>query len=95
LETSISEKIGASLSDLVEKAVKAAITVDEKGAMRKGTLLGGISLDEREADPVAYILKKGKELGPESYDEIDKKIMWAVTKQALAAGMIEDQGEEE
>ncbi len=79
----------------MEKAVKAAITVDEKGGLRKGTLLGGVSLDEREADPVAYLIKKGKELGPENYDEVDKRILWAVTYKALSTGMILDQDEDD
>ncbi len=95
VESTLSEKLGANLSDLVEKAVKAAITVDEKGGLRKGTLLGGVSLDEREADPVAYLIKKGKELGPENYDEVDKRILWAVTYKALSTGMILDQDEDD
>jgi hypothetical protein len=95
VEATLAEKLGANLSELVEKAVKAAITVDEKGGLRKGTLLGGVSLDEREADPVAYLIKKGKELGPESYDEVDKRILWAVTYKALSTGMILDQDEDE
>jgi hypothetical protein len=96
LESSIVNKINESLSPLVEKAVKNAITIDEKsGQMRKGTLLGGLSLDDREADPVAYLIKKGKEQGPESYDDIEKRIIWEVTKKALAVGMIEDQAEDE
>lgn len=95
VEATLSEKLGANLSELVEKAVKAAITVDEKGGLRKGTLLGGVSLDEREADPVAYLIKKGKELGPENYDEVDKRILWALTYKALSTGMILDQDEED
>ena len=95
LETNISQKVGASLQDLVETAVKNAITVDKNGAVRKGTLLGGQSLDEREADPVAYLIRKGKEQGPESFDEVDKRIIWAMTFKALSTGMIEDQREED
>jgi hypothetical protein len=94
VEHTLAEKLGANLSTLVETAVKAAITVDAStGKLRKGTLLGGVSLDEREADPIAYLIKKGKELGPESYDEIDKRILWAVTYKALSSGMILDQDE--
>jgi hypothetical protein len=96
VENTLSEKLGANLSELVEKAVKAAITVDAStGKLRKGTLLGGVSLDEREADPIAYLIKKGKELGPESYDEVDKRILWAVTYKALSSGMILDQDEDD
>lgn len=96
LEATLADKLGTNLSTLVEQAVKQAITVDDKtGMVRKGTLLGGISLDEREADPVAYLIKKGKELGPEGYDEVDKRIIWAMTYKALSQGMIVDQTEEE
>lgn len=95
LEATLADKLGANLSELVEKAVKSAITIDEKGGVRKGTLLGGVSLDEREADPVAYLIKKGRELGPEGYDDVDKRIIWAMTYKALSQGMIVDQTEEE
>jgi hypothetical protein len=96
LETTVVSKINESLAPLVEQAVKNAITIDEKtGTMRKGTLLGGVSLDDREADPVAYLIKKGKEQGPDAYDETDKRIIWAVTHKALSMGMVMDQAEEE
>lgn len=94
LESNIVEKITAALSDQVETAVKKAITVDEKsGQVRKGTLLGGVSEDERAEDPVAYLLHKGRELGPESFDATDKAIIWALTHKALSMGMVTDQGE--
>lgn len=95
LENNIVEKVNSSMSSLVEQAVKSALTVDDKGNVRKGTLLGGVSQDEREADPVAYLIKKGRELGPESYDDVDKRIIWAMTYKALSQGMIVDQTEDE
>jgi hypothetical protein len=92
-KTALITEISSTLPDMVELAVKKAITVDEKG-QRKGTVLGSsTTLDDREADPVSYLLRKGKELGPDSYDDVDKQILWAMTYKALSSGMMEDQGE--
>ena len=94
LEGTLFNKITESLGDLVEQAVKKAVTVDEEGR-RKSTIEGGTSLEAREADPVSYLLRKGKEQGPESFDDVDKRIIWAMTYKALSQGMILDQNEED
>lgn len=87
------KEISNTLPDMVELAVKKAITVDEKG-QRRGTVLGSsTTLDDREADPVSYLLRKGRELGPDSFDDVDKQIIWGLTHKALSTGMMEDQGE--
>lgn len=93
LETQLVDKISESLGDRVESAVKKAVTIDPSG--RKSTILGGSDADERSDDPVGYLLRKGKEFGPEAYDDTDKRIIWAITYKALSTGMIEDQREED
>jgi hypothetical protein len=94
LETHVADKINAGLGDLVESAVKKAITVDPSG--RKSTVGGAqATQDEFEADPVSYIIRKGREQGPESFTDTEKRVIWAVTLKALSTGMIEDQSEEE
>jgi hypothetical protein len=96
LENGVVEKMAASLPDMIELAVKKALTVEDKNGQRRGTVLGSSpTLDDREADPVSYLIRKGKELGPESYDSVDKQILWAITYKALAGGMMEAQGEDE
>jgi hypothetical protein len=92
-ESELVNKFKEILPEMVELSVRKAITVDEQ-AKRKGTVLGSSpTLDDRENDPVDYLIRKGKELGPDSYDDVDKRILWAVTHKALSLGMIEDQGE--
>ena len=82
LEDRIVEKITQALMPQVEQSVKKAA---EGAGIRKGTIV--TPEDERDADPVGYLLKKGKELGPEAYDDTDKRIIWGLTHKVLTQGM--------
>lgn len=95
LEERLAENLLTRLDDRMETAVKKAVESDEalaKAAGRKSTIL--TPEDERAADPVAYLLKKGREKGPESYDDVEKRIIWEMTYKVLSTGMIEDQRDE-
>lgn len=85
LENSLVDKITAQLLPQIQDSVKKAA---QDAGVRKGTIL--TPEDERDADPLAYLIKKGRELGPEAFDETDKRIIWAVTHKALTDGMDND-----
>lgn len=82
--TQIQEAVMPQVTQTVQKAMDAG--------SRKSTIL--TPEDELEADPVKYILKKGREQGPESYTDEEKRIIWALTYKGLAKGM-KDQAEED
>ncbi len=82
LETNLVEKLATALTPQIDSSVKKGL---EGQAVKKSTI--PTQEDERDADPVAYILKKGKELGPEAYDDVDKRIIWALTYKGMADGM--------
>src|SRR5260370_27509819 len=78
MEASIVEKITQALLPQVQDAVKKAEAV---AVGKKSTILA--AEDERDADPIAYIIKKGREQGAESYDDTEKRIIWDLTHRAL------------
>src|SRR5258708_8216819 len=83
LETNLVEKLSAALTPQIDSFVKKGL---EGQATRKSTIAPSAE-DERDADPVAYLLKKGRESGPESYDETEKRLIWELTYPGLADGM--------
>ena len=94
METSLVEKITEMLVPQIQDAVQKAGAAQAKEAgTRKGTI--PTPEDERDADPIAYLLKKGKELGPEAYDDVDKRIIWAITYKGLSQGLTLSDTEEE
>src|SRR5260221_1783893 len=82
LETNLVEKLATDLTPQIDSSVKKGL---EGQAVKKSTI--PTQEDERDADPVSYILKKGKELGPQAYDDVDKRILWALTYNGIADGM--------
>ncbi len=98
LETRMAESLAEQLGSQIEAAAKKAVeSADLVGATRKGTV--ATPEDERDADPVAYLLKKGRTAAstgkdPE-YDDTEKRILWEMTYRALSSGMILDQREAE
>lgn len=84
LKSDITDEITAQLLPQIQQTVQKSIS--DSGMARKGTMTPE---DERDADPIAYILKKGKEFGPDSFDDAEKRIIWAVTHKALTEGMDE------
>ncbi len=82
LETSLVDKITAQLLPQIQESVKKAAS---DAGMRKGVVQ--TPEDERDNDPVAYLLKKGKELGPEAFSDEDKRLIWGLTHVALTDGM--------
>jgi hypothetical protein len=91
LENSIVEKITAAIDTQV--ASKVSSTLEATAGMRKSTVQ--TPEDEREADPVKYILKKSREQGAEALDDDEKRIVWGLTFAALAPGLKEVDGEDE
>lgn len=89
LENTLVEKITEALGSQVTTTVQKAL--DAPG-MRKSTIL--TPEDERDADPVAYILKKGREQGPEAFDDTEKRIIWELTYKGLSKGMKDSEDEE-
>lgn len=83
LESRIVEKIAESLMPKVVETVKQ--TVETTPGLRKSTVL--TPEDEREADPVKFILKKSQEHGPEALDDDEKRVIWGLTFAALSEGM--------
>jgi hypothetical protein len=79
----IVDEITAKLLPQVQESVKKAAS--EMGGVRKGTVM--TPEDERDENPVSYVIKKSREFGPEALDETDKRIIWAVTHKALTDGM--------
>lgn len=86
LEDRIVSRILTEMAPRTESIVKKALDSDP---VRKSTVV--TETDERDADPVAYLLKKGRTLGPEAYDDVDKQVIWALTYAGLSKGM--DNGE--
>lgn len=84
LKTDVVDEITAQLLPQIQQTV--AKVVGESGMARKGAVTPE---DERDDDPIAYILKKGREFGPESFDEAEKRVIWAITHKALTDGMDE------
>lgn len=91
LETSIVEKITAAIDGQI--ATKVQSTLETTPGLRKSTVI--TPEDEREDNPVQYILKKSREQGPEALDQTEKDIVWGLTKLALSEGMQYDAREEE
>jgi hypothetical protein len=86
LEDRIVNRIVTEMQPRTEGIVQKALQSDPG---RKSVVQ--TEADERDADPVAYLLKKGRTLGPEAYDDTDKQIIWALTYAGLSKGM--DNGE--
>lgn len=82
LEDRIVSRIISEMQPKTESIVQKALANDTG---RKSTV--PTEEDERDADPIAYILKKGRTLGPESYDDVDKQLIWALTYKGLAQDM--------
>jgi hypothetical protein len=91
---SLEDRIAAKIADIIMPQVETAVqkTVEATPGLRKSTI--ATPEDERDADPVKYILKKSREQGAESLDEAEKRVVWALTYKALGKGL-EDAGEEE
>jgi hypothetical protein len=85
LKTEIVDQVSAQLLPQVQASVQKAI--NESPLARKAT--ASSPEEEREEDPVAYIIKKGREFGPDAFDDVDKQIIWGLTYKALALGMEE------
>lgn len=94
MEASLVEKISEMLMPQIQDAVKKA---GDAQAAASGTRKSTIPTpeDERDADPVKYLLKKGREQGPEAYDDVDKRIIWAITYKGLSEGLPLIESEEE
>jgi len=88
LKTDIVAEIQQAVMPQVNQTVQKAMDA----GTRKSTIL--TPEDELEADPIKFILKKGKEQGPESYTDDEKRIIWALTYKGLAKGL-SDSGEED
>ena len=84
METSLVDKITAMLLPKIQETVQKA---SADAGIRKGTI--ATPEDERDADPVAYLLKKGRELGADAYDDIDKRLIWGITHKVMIQGMSE------
>lgn len=82
LKSDIVDEITAQLLPQVQQAVQK--TVSESGLSRKAVVTPE---DAFEDDPFAYILKKGKEQGPESFSDDEKRFIWGLTHKALTEGM--------
>lgn len=77
----------------------------KKGAGRKSTVPGGSSgdsTDPREANPVAHIIRKSRQMdertgqpGYAKFDTTDKAIAWALTMKGLTQGMSQEPVEED
>lgn len=91
LENRIVEKISDIIMPKVQESVKQ--TVESTPGLRKSTVL--TPEDEREDNPVDYILKKSREQGPEALDQTEKDLVWGLTKLALSEGMQYDAREVE
>ncbi len=89
LEERIVAAVQTSLMPQVEELAKKAMNVTDG---RKSTIL--TSDEERDNDPIAYIIKKGRDLGVDAFDDIDKRLIWGVTHAALTDKMTFDPREE-
>ena len=95
------EELGSVLLDFqtkinesVEAAVQKAMPVRGEGAGRKGGLPAGeAGLITRDSDPLKYIAKKA--MSGEEMDEIDMKLLYAITWKALTDGLSMNENEDE
>ena len=87
------DAFGADLQQKIIDSVTTAIMPQVEDVVKKASVAGerrstiATPEEERDNDPVAYLIKKGKELGPESYDEVDKRLIWGITYKGLTEGM--------
>src|SRR5216684_3719863 len=85
LEDAIVDKIGGTFEERIQKAVKTVLEADPEGVLAKATRKGTVANpeDERDADPIAFLIKKGRVAAAEgkdpNYDDTEKRILWAVT----------------
>jgi hypothetical protein len=79
----------------VAEAVQKALPVRGEGAGRKGALSDAprTAAQERDEDPFKYIVKKAVEGG--ELDEIDQKLIAALTWKALTDGMVDTEDEDD
>lgn len=89
LEERIIAAVQSSLVPQVEELAKKAA---DAGAGRKSTIL--TPDQERDNDPIAYLIKKGSEQGVDAFDDVDKRLIWGVTHAALTDKMTFDPREE-
>ena len=106
------DEVKTVVADAVQKAQPAAADPEaeseepvKKGAGRKSTVAGGStgdSTDPREANPVAHIIRKSRQVdertgqpGYAKFDTTDKAIAWALTMKGLTQGMSQEPVEEE
>lgn len=99
LQETLADKLLGVLDDKIHESVKKAVESDDilqKAGVRRSTIVD--PLDERDADPITYLIKKGRvaaQAGQDpDFDDVDKRLMWAVTETALSQGMLIDQNEE-
>ena len=92
---------GAQLTEQIQQKIVESVTsaimpqVEEVVKKAAGTRKSTVTPEEDfETDPVAFILKKGHESGPESYTDVEKRVIWEVTHKALIQGMEFDNREE-
>lgn len=93
LEDTMADKLLGTLESMIQNTVKKALENSDlvQKAIRKGTVLS--YEEERESDPVSAVLKKARQ-NPESLDQTDKEIAWAITQMGLSTGMSFDNREE-
>jgi hypothetical protein len=89
LEEKIVTAVQTALLPQVEELTKKAIGTS---AERKSTIL--TEDQERDNDPVAYIVKKGREQGVDAFNDEDKRFIWGMTHAALTDKMTFDPREE-
>ena len=94
------EELGSLLLDFktqiestVAEAVQKAMPVRGEGAGRKGGVSEGNPADLRDADPVKYIAKKA--VSGEAMDELDMRLLHAITWKALTEGLVDSDDDEE
>lgn len=92
---SLEDRIVSKISDIIMPKVTETVkeTVETTPGLRKSTVM--TPEDEREADPVKFILKKSRDQGPEALDDDEKRIVWGLTFAALSEGMKYGAAEEE
>lgn len=98
LEATLADKILGAVETQIQNSVAKALSSDEmlqKAGLRRSTVL--TPEQERENDPVAYLLQKGrsnKGAGFDQFDQVDKDLAWELTKMGLQQGMLIDLREE-
>lgn len=88
------ENLTQTIVSQVQEIINPQISQIQKAMAgeRKSTVLS--PEEQFQDDPIQYILKKGREQGPESYTDEEKRVIWAVTYRGLAKGL-NDSGEDE